>query len=224
MPKETPRNESSTTGAAEAKTIVATLLRAVDRKVFFSRLAERFKQWAHPLEHFCSPCLAGAATAGLLHLLDAAKPATAATDDLSEKFIKGSLEHVHMEVLLLGLFLFALCMTLMGSLAARWLRRFLVLPLIQLGHHIFLAAAGALIAFLLLPHVDVMPTAVLVQLLWGVLFLFIGGAEMQVAEAIAKMPDEEITRSLGLWPTVFLGALGAIGIGWALWKQLTLVH
>ena len=218
------RNGSPAARAKKGKATEGALQSKVLNQGFIARIEAWFKPWTHLIQHFFSPCIAGAATAGLLHLLDMAKPAQAVSNSLSGKFVNGSLEHVHAEVLLLGPFLLMLCVTMVGSVVARLLRKWLVLPLIQLGHHIFLAAAGALIAFFLLPHEEVMSKVVSAQLWWGVIFLLLGGAEMQGTEVVAKMPDEELTSHLGMWPTIILGAIGASVLGRMLWSQLNVPH
>ncbi len=188
-----------------------------------SAIGSFFKRRSGELEHLGSPVIAGAVATCFYVLLDKVRPING--HSRSEDFIVASLKHVHADLLLLGLFLLALCFALIGAPLARLLRKLLVLPLVQLGHHVFLVGAGAALVTLALAAADGADPRTIALLANGVLLLLVGGVEMQVAVHVCGLSDEKLTEHLPLPVLVAVSVAATIGFAWLLFKQVTVgVH
>ncbi len=154
--------------------------------------------------HFLSPVIAGAVATGFYFSLDAVRPL--AGPSRAEAFIGSSMKHVHADLLILGFFLLALCCAMIGAPLARVLRRWLVLPLVQLGHHVFLVGAGAvLVTRAVLAAQNGADPKGLAAVATVLLLLLMGGLEMQVAEFVCGLTDELITEHVPM-PIVIVGS------------------
>lgn len=139
-------------------------------------------------------------------------------------FILSSLKHVHVELVLAGLLLLAVCCALIGSPFARWVRRLVVLPLVQLAHHVFLVGAGVLVAALVAAFATGTSGTTLAGLGSGVFFLLVGGAEMQAAESVCRLSDEEMGKHMPIPAIIAMAVVAAVAFGWLLVRQLGAGH
>jgi hypothetical protein len=194
------------------------------RNLATSRVAKTIKRHGHSIEHFLSPVIAGAAAAGLLHLLDVVGSNSSRPASRAVKFIEASVEHVHADIILLGAALLFLCLALIGSPLARWTRRLLVLPLIQLLHHVCLVGAGALFALVAAAIVGGGSLQVSATLGAGALFLLLGGAEMQLGEMISRMSDDELSKHLPVPAISAASAAATVLLSFPLWSELANAH
>jgi len=135
------------------------------------------------------------------------------------------MKHVHADLLILGFLLLALCCAMVGAPLARVLRRWIVLPLVQLGHHVFLVGAGAVLVTLavLWAQGGSDPKA-LAAVAMALFFLLMGGLEMQAAEYVCGLTDEQITEHMPM-PVVIGGSVVvAVFLAVLLVKQVGSAH
>lgn len=139
-------------------------------------------------------------------------------------FALASIKHVHVELVLVGLLLLATCCALIGSPIARWTRRLVVLPMVQLAHHVFLVGAGVMVAAFIAALFTEQGGSTLSALGSGALFLLIGGAEMQAAETVCRLSDEEMSKHLPLPAIIALAVIALIVLGRLLVVQMGAGH
>ena len=188
-----------------------------------TRIAQALKRRAHDIEHFGSPVLAGLLATAFLAAVDSWHP-LAGQSSRAISFILSSLKHVHVELVLAGLLLLAVCCALIGSPVARWVRRLVVLPLVQLAHHVFLVGAGVLVAASVGAFATETSGGTLAGLGSGVFFLLVGGAELQAAESVCRLSDKEMGKHLPIPTVIATAALAAVAFGWLLVRQLGTGH
>jgi hypothetical protein len=195
-----PRDAAKRKSEANAQELSSKFAK---KKSVRTRVVEWFSH--HGVRHFLSPVIAGAVATGFFFALDAMN--LMAGPSRAEAFIGSSMKHVHAYLLILGFFLLALCCAMVGAPLARVLRRWLVLPLVQLGHHVYLVGAGAVLVTLavLTAQSGADPKA-LAAVATVLLLLVMGGPEMQAAEYVCGLTDEQITEHAPM-PIVVIGSV-----------------
>lgn len=175
-----------------------------------SRIGMLLIQGNREIEEFFAPIGSGFILTMVLFAHDFVNTKLGRHSDNGFSFVERSVAEIKVEFLVYGLGLMCLCLTFTDWSPTKYIRRFILLPLLRFFHHLVLVSAGAVLALLLSLIATHGEAATIGMAISGLIILLGAGCEMQAGCRYAELSQDKLVKMLPVPVQIGLGIFALV--------------